>query len=77
MGKGEAMTIERLLKAASPEQVATLKRAFVVALHALGLVDRDDPITEMVARTIIKVGQTGIRDPIGIAEMAVKELQLP
>jgi hypothetical protein len=71
------MPINRLLKSSMlpPDEVAILNRAFDKALRGLGLVDRNDPITEIVARKIIDVGATGVRDPARIAEIAVRELR--
>jgi len=40
----------------------------------LHLVDRNDPFTEMVARKIIEVGATGVRDPHEIGKIAIKRL---
>ena len=50
------MPIRRLLKDAKfeLEEVAVLKRAFNSALSALYLVDRDDPVCEIVARKVIR-----------------------
>jgi hypothetical protein len=41
------------------------------------LVDRNDPIAEIFARKTIRIDETGdgIRDPLEISEMAVKELR--
>ena len=52
------MPINRLLKEGKfrPEDVERLNRAFALALSLLGLVDRNDPICELVARKIIEVG---------------------
>ena len=41
---------------------------------ALDLCDRTDPITELVARKIIEIGQTGVRDPLQISKLAVTDL---
>jgi hypothetical protein len=75
--RGTGMPINRLLKnsALRPEEIALLNQAFDKALHGLGLVDRSDPITEIVARKIIDVGATGVRDAATIAEIALKELR--
>jgi hypothetical protein len=43
----------------------------------LFLVERNDPLTEIVARKIIEIGGTGIRDPVQISSMAIKALGLP
>jgi hypothetical protein len=37
--------------------------------------DRDDPLTEMIAKTIIKIAQT-VHDPAQISALAIKELGL-
>jgi hypothetical protein len=43
------------------------------------LLDRNapDPLIEIIARKIIEVGASTIRDPAEIAKMAVKELGIP
>jgi hypothetical protein len=38
------------------------------------LVDRNDPIAEIVAKTVIEIGATGIREPSEISKIAVKRL---
>jgi len=70
------MPISRLLSgtATSPETVARLNRAYEETLRALYLVDRNDPITEMVAKKIIEIGQTGIDDPKRLCAEALKQL---
>ncbi len=52
------MLIRRLLASSGlgPDEVENLCRAYDDALHALCLVDRNDPISEMVARKIIEIG---------------------
>ena len=68
------MPINRLLKDSKlePERVQALTRAFNLALQSLGLVDRNDPICDLVAREIIKYGTDEIRDPQQIAKAVVK-----
>jgi hypothetical protein len=70
------MPINRFLKDTTlgPEEVGCLNRAYETALKCLCLVDRNDPIAEMVAQKIIEIGQSGIRDPGLISARAVKEL---
>ena len=71
------MPINRLLKdKRTPEEIELLNKAFNHALHLLGVVDRDDPLCNMVAREVIEVGATGIRAPQKIAEMAVARIGL-
>ena len=74
----KAMPIRRLLgeDKCKPEEVAVLTRAFDLALSALYLVDRDDPVCEIVARKVIEIGTNGIHDPREIAEAAVQRLSV-
>ncbi|MCA6110868.1 hypothetical protein [Bradyrhizobium cenepequi] len=66
------MPIKRLLKdKRTPEEIELLNKAFKHALNLLGVADRNDPFCDMVARKIIEVGATGVREPRQIAEMAV------
>jgi hypothetical protein len=48
--------------------------AYEQTLRALHLDDRTDPITEMIARKIIEIAQTGVKDPAQISQLAMKEL---
>jgi len=70
------MPINRLLANTSlgPEEIGCLNKAYEHALRALCLVDRNDPLTEIVARKIIEIGQTGISDPAQISKLAIKDL---
>ena len=70
------MPISRLLNQGSytPAEVEQLNRAFSLALSLLGLVDRNDPICELVARKIISVYAAGAREPEEIAKSAVAQL---
>jgi hypothetical protein len=47
----------------APEEVAMLGKVFEDLLQTLGLVDRKDPMTEMVAKKLIDLANAGIRDP--------------
>ncbi len=52
-----------------------LNKVFKAALHALQLVRRDhDPLTEFIAKQVVEIGQTGVRDPAQISELAVKKI---
>ena len=70
------MTIHKLLKNATfrPEEIERLVAAYEETLRALGLKDRSDPITQLVAEKIIAVGRLGIEDPAEISKLALKEL---
>jgi hypothetical protein len=62
------MTILRLLQksAFGPEQIAYIAAAYEDALRELGFANRTDPITEIIAKKIIEIAQTGERDPLRI-----------
>ncbi|MGY8661789.1 hypothetical protein Q3C01_05395 [Bradyrhizobium sp. UFLA05-109] len=70
------MTIHRLLKNAAfgPEEIERLVTAYEQTLRALGLKDRSDPITQLVAEKIIAVAQLGIEDPPEISKVVLEEL---
>jgi len=58
------------------EEVEILTAAFNRALRLLGLVDRNDPLTELIAREVIEIGATGVRDPVEICKIAIKRLSI-
>ena len=70
------MAIYRLLQCAifDPEMIACMTAAYEGALHVLRLADRQDPLTELVAKKIIEVTHLGERDPARICERALNEL---
>lgn len=70
------MTIHRMLSNTTfgPEEIERLVTAYEQTLRALGLKDRSDPITLLVAEKIIEVGRLGIEDPAKISEVVLKEL---
>jgi hypothetical protein len=70
------MPIYRLLQNSplGPEEIAVLTDAYERTLHALSLVDRGDPIAELIARKVIELGQRGVRDPKQLSSLAIKEL---
>jgi hypothetical protein len=74
---GAAVPIRLLLEndhSFAPDDVATLATAFEEALRALRLVDREDPATTLVARTIIDLAMRGERDPARLRDAAVASL---
>ena len=70
------MPIRRLLAGSklATDEIDILTRAFDEALRSLSLVDRNDPLTEMIAQKVIEIGATTIRDPAEIAKTVVKKL---
>ena len=67
------MTIYRLLQksAFEPEDVKRMGVAYELALLQLGVKDRNDPLTESLAKLIIEVAQTGEKDPNMICALAL------
>jgi hypothetical protein len=69
------MPINRLLDSeVDTDEAELLNQAFDLALRSLGLVDRNDPITELVAEKVIEVHELGVNDPAEIADIAVKRI---
>jgi hypothetical protein len=70
------MTIRRLLQNSpvSPEEILRLRIAYQKTLNSLHLVDRSDPLSEIVAKRVIQIASTGVRDPLQICKIALKEL---
>ena len=56
------------------EEISRLTTACEQALRGIGLVDRDDPLSEMVAKKVIKIAKSGVRDASDIAALAIVEL---
>jgi hypothetical protein len=56
------------------EQQQVLELAFNSALRKLNLVDRNDPICEIVARKIIQIAKSGVPGAVAITETAYNEL---
>jgi hypothetical protein len=61
-------------QAFGPDQINVLVTAFEDALKVLGLVDREDPATLMVAQRIIDLAKQGECDPVRLREGAVQTL---
>jgi hypothetical protein len=78
-GASRSMAIYRLFKnsAMEPDLIARLSEAYERTLRTLCLVDRNDPLTEMIAEKIIEIGQTGVKEPAQISELAIKDLGIP
>lgn len=70
------MAIHRLLQNSvfAPEDIISLVAAYEDCLRILKLSDRSDPITEMVAKKIIEIAQTGIRDSVQLGRLALEEI---
>ena len=71
------MPITPFLKgqAFDPELVEAMGAAFSKSCDALGLTDRTDPITALVAEKIVELAQRGLRNPTAIRMLAMRELK--
>jgi hypothetical protein len=72
------MAIYRVIADGSfgPDEIDAMTAAYENALIDLHLTSRDDPITELVAKSIVNVTATGERNPVRIKERAINALGL-
>jgi hypothetical protein len=59
------------------ETVETMNTAFLAACGRLGLLDKKDPLTRMVAFTVIELAEGGIKDAQQLTEAALREIERP
>jgi hypothetical protein len=73
------MAIYRLLRETSfgQEEIERMAAAYEGALRVLKLRDRNDPITELIAKKIIEIARHGERDATVICDRAIQELGIP
>ena len=73
------MAIYRLLQksAFGPDDTKRMGDAYELAFAQLGLKDRNDPLTETVAKLVIEIAQTGQQDPKMICAIALRRLNDP
>ena len=62
-------------QAFDPEMVEAMGKAFVATCEALGLSDRSDAMTELVAEKIIELAQRGYKNPTALYLAAIKEFK--
>jgi hypothetical protein len=60
-----------------PDEIQRLVAAYEETLRTLGLKERDDPITQIIAKKVFEMAQTGIEDPSEISKLAIKQLGIP
>jgi hypothetical protein len=73
------MAIYKLIQSTplGPDEIQRLVAAYEETLRSLGLKERDDPITQIVARKVFEIAQTGIEDSAEISKLAIKQLGIP
>ena len=72
------MSIHKLIANESfgPNEIKVMMEAYEGALIDLGISNRDDPVTELIAKSIVNVTVSGERDPILVKERALNALGL-
>jgi hypothetical protein len=72
------MAIYRILQNSplDPEDIGRLSDAYEHTLCALSVKDRNDPLTEFIAKKISEIGQSGLKDSAQISARAIQELAL-
>jgi hypothetical protein len=70
------MAIYKLIANGSfgPDEIKVMSEAYEGALIDLGILNRDDPITELIAKSIVNVTATGERNPKEVMERALNAL---
>ena len=73
------MPITRLLQTSmfNPEQIQELVSAYESALASLNLIDRTDPLTELVAKAIMECAKTGELDRAKLRDCALGAIMKP
>jgi hypothetical protein len=59
-----------------PETLRDMSAAFEAACAKLGLVIRHDPATELVAKFIVKLAQSGVRDADALLQATLREFNI-
>jgi len=58
-----------------PDAVIALTDAYAHACAALGLADRSDPLTEIIAKKVIERARAGELDAVRLCEAVLEELR--
>jgi hypothetical protein len=58
-------------RAFDPEVVAMMGEVFEDVLKTLGLVDRKDPVTELIAHRVVELVRSGERDPVRLKQLTL------
>jgi hypothetical protein len=57
-----------------PDEIKVMTAAYEGALVDLNVTNRDDPLTELIAKAIVNVTATGERDPVLVKDRAINAL---
>jgi hypothetical protein len=58
-----------------PESVEAMGKAFIAICEALGLTDRADAMTKLVAEKIIELTQRGFKNPLALHVAAMQDFE--
>jgi hypothetical protein len=75
---GSLMPIYQLLRQQdrfAPEEIAVLGKIFEEILAAMGLADRKDLVTTIVAEKMIELANAGVRDPQRLKQLTVQAFE--
>ena len=61
----------------TPEQRHILELAFNNVLRKLNLVDRNDPLCELIAEKMIDIYERGVTNALALTEITIREIGLP
>jgi hypothetical protein len=64
-------------QAFDPETVEAMGKAFVTTCEALGLTDRTDAMTKLIAEKVIELAQRGFKNPLALHLAAMTEFEKP
>ena len=56
----------------TPEELTVLSKVFEDVLGTLGLVDRKDPMTELVAKKVVELATAGILEPTRLKALTLE-----
>ncbi len=62
-------------QAFDPDTVRVMGAAFEKACKQLGIIDRHDAVTKIVARTVIEMAQRGFRDEDSLTAAVMQEFR--
>jgi hypothetical protein len=65
---------QRTKRLLGPDEIEVMKSAYGAALIEVGVTDRDDPITDLIAKLIVNVTSTSERNPKEIMDSALNAL---
>jgi hypothetical protein len=73
--KGREMPARFIDDSLDAETVKAVMVAFEEARKALGLVDKDDAITDYLAKQVVQLAKQGERDPVRLRDLTLKSLK--